>query len=98
LLFEIAGFKIKTLKRRCGRDDLVFGMGVAISLMAAKRYIDSQYFNIVSCTISLVMWVLLTVQNPSNFNYVVIAAYNLFRVTQAAVLWTRTYFEIKKTM
>ena len=73
-------------------------MGIAISLMAAKRYIDSQFFNIVSCTIQLVVWVLLAIRNPSNFNYVVISAYNLLRVTEAAVIWTRTYFNIKKAM
>ncbi len=79
-------------------DAFGFGMGIAISLMAAKRYIDSQFFNIVSCTIHLVVWVLLAIRNPSNFNYVVISAYNLFRVTEAAVIWTRTYFDIKKAM
>lgn len=77
-------------------DTLSFSIGIVISLMAAKRFIDSQYFNIVSCILSLVLWILLTIRNTANFNYVIISAYNLFRVTEAAVIWTKNTILIKK--
>ena len=70
-------------------DSFLFAKEIIISVLAARQFADSQYLNIVSCSVSLVLWSLLTVENPANFNYVIISAYNLFRVTQAAINWTK---------
>lgn len=72
-------------------DSYLFVMGIVVSFLAAWRYVDAQYLSIISCVLSLCLWILLTLRNPSNFNYVIISAYNLFRVLQAAINWTKKY-------
>ena len=47
--------------------------------------------NILSCLCNLILWLMIALRNPSNLNYLVIGAYNLFRVLQACVIWTRKY-------
>ena len=70
-------------------DALSFVVGNAVTLLVARRYVDSQFFGMANCLIGLILWILLAIKDPSNLNYVVISAYNLFRVTEAAVLWLR---------
>jgi nicotinamide mononucleotide transporter PnuC len=77
-------------------DTYIFVMGITVSFLAAWRYIESQYLNIISSVLSLTLWVLLTVRDPSNFNYVIISTYNLYRIIQASVVWTRKYYQSKK--
>ncbi len=76
-------------------DTYLFVMGITVSVLAARQFVDSQYINIISCLLSVVLWILLTVKNPANFNYIIISAYNLFRVSQAAVNWTKKYRKAK---
>ena len=77
-------------------DTITFSLGIICTVLSAVRYIESQYINIISCTVSLVMWIILTVQNPSNVNYVIIGIYNLYCVTQSAINWTLIYIKNKK--
>lgn len=70
-------------------DSLVFIIGVVVPILSALGFVDSQYLNIVACTVSLGMWTTITVEEPQNINFALIAAYNLFRVSEAAVTWTR---------
>ena len=72
-------------------DALCFTLGIAVSLLAAFRYVESQYISAVSTCISIVMWVMIARSAPENFNYVIISVYNCFRVTQAACRWTKNY-------
>ena len=72
-------------------DALVFALGVAVSLLAAMRYVESQYISAVSCLIALGMWICIAIESPMNYNYVVISVYNCFRIVEAAVCWTGTY-------
>lgn len=69
-------------------DTAVFSLGVTVTVLLAFRYIEAQYLNIISITVTLIMWIVLTVQIPSNINFVVINAYNLYCVVQAAINWT----------
>ena len=78
-------------------DSLLFVLGITISLLVARRAVESQYINLISCVISIVIWILLTVRTPGDINYVIISFYNLFRVAQAAVSWTRQYLRDKST-
>ena len=78
-------------------DSFLFASGLVVSFLAAWRFSESQYLNMIACTVSLVMWILLTVKSPANLNYVIISAYNLFRVTQAAINWTKIYLKNKKS-
>ena len=77
-------------------DTYVFVMGITISFLAAWRYIESQYLNIISSVISLALWILLTLRDPANFNYIIISAYNLYRIVQASVSWTQKYYQSKR--
>lgn len=70
-------------------DSLLFVLGILVSLLVAFRFVEGQYFNIASCLVSLGMWIAICVKQPENINYLIIAAYNLFRVVQAAVIWGR---------
>ena len=72
-------------------DENGFTLGIAVSLLAAFRYVESQYISAVSTCISIVMWVMIARSAPENFNYVIISVYNCFRVTQAACRWTKNY-------
>ncbi len=72
-------------------DSLVFVLGLLISLLVAFRFIEGQYFNVISCGIALVMWIYICIENPSNINFLIISFYNLFRTVQAAVNWTLLY-------
>ena len=77
-------------------DSLTFVLALLISVLVAFRYIEGQYFNIISCVIGLVMWILIFIENPSNINFVLISCYNLFRTVQAAINWTVLYIKAKK--
>lgn len=72
-------------------DSLCFVMGLAITLLTAFGYVDAQYLNLFSCTVTLVMWMAVCMKEPQNINFVVISAYNLFRVVQAAINWTKIH-------
>ena len=77
-------------------DSYLFVMGITVSLLAAWGYIDSQYMNILSIALGLLMWILLTVRDPANFNYVILNVYNLYRIIQISVSWTIKYYKGKK--
>ena len=89
-LFETAAYPLW--------DSLLFVLGITVSLLAARRSVESQYINLISCVINIVIWILLTVKTPGNVNYVIISLYNLFRVAQAAVNWTRQYLRDKSAI
>ena len=74
-------------------DALMFVLGITVTVLAAFGYVESQYLNIVSSVLNLVLWFMISSQNASNINYLVIGCYNLFRVTQASVVWTKKYKE-----
>lgn len=69
-------------------DSLVFVLGILISTLVAFRFVEGQYFNVISCLISLAMWIFICIKEPSNINFAIISVYNLFRTVQAAVNWS----------
>ncbi len=77
-------------------DTFVFTLGIIISIYAAFRYIDSQYLNIISCSASSAMWIIICISMPNNLNYLIISFYNLFMVAKAAINWTKQYNNDKK--
>ena len=76
-------------------DTLLFPLGIMITALSAMRYIDAQYINIVSCTLNIVMWALICMNEPGNVNYMIISAYNLFMIIKASISWTRRYYAVK---
>jgi len=77
-------------------DTFAFVLSITVSLLAAWRYIESQYLNIIGTALGLVLWILLTVRDSANFNYVIISAYNLYRCIHASVNWTIKYLRLKQ--
>ena len=72
-------------------DVVLFTLGIVITVLTAFCVVEAQYLNVASCVLNLVLWFLISSQNPSNINYLVIGAYNLFRVVQGCIVWTRKY-------
>ena len=77
-------------------DSFSFVAGTIVSLLAAFRFVESQYLSVVSSCVAIVMWVIICVRNPSNINYLIISFYNLFMIVKAAINWTKQYIEDKK--
>lgn len=72
-------------------DTLGFTLGVLVTILSAFRYVESQYFSLINCVISLTLWILIAAKNPAGFNYVIISLYNFYQVARAAVNWTHQY-------
>ena len=70
-------------------DAMSFALGITVTLLVARRYVDSQFFGLANCLIGLILWILLAIKDPANLNYVIISAYNLFRVAEAAYYWLK---------
>ena len=77
-------------------DTAIFAIGLAGTFLMSIRYIEAQYMAVVSNTVSLIMWIVLTISNRSNVNYVIIGIYNLYCVIQAAINWTTVERKLKK--
>ena len=77
-------------------DTLSFATGTTCTILVAFRFVDSQYYNLINCLAQIVIWVILTIHNPGNFNYIIISCYGFFRTAEAAFLWTRQYIRAKK--
>ena len=76
-------------------DALTFSIGTVVTFIVAMRYIESQYMNTVSCLIALVMYIMMSIKDPTNMSYIVISLYNLVKVLQAAISWTKQYISQK---
>lgn len=72
-------------------DCYLFVSGLAVSVLSALRYIEAPYLNTVACVLNLGLWIAITVQTPSNINYVFISCYNLIMVAESMVTWTQKY-------
>ena len=77
-------------------DTIIFSLGVIVTVLSAVRYVESQYISFISSTVSLIMWIILTIRNPSNINYAIIGVYNMYCIGQTAVNWTILYVKDKK--
>ena len=77
-------------------DALMFAIGITVTLLAAFGYVESQYLNILNSSFALLLWILYTIKDPANMNYLIISVYNLFRVIQTSVNWTAMYRASKK--
>ena len=77
-------------------DTIIFTLGVVVTILSSIRIIESQYLSFVSSVVSLVMWIILTVRNPSNINYAIIGVYNMYCIGQTAVNWTLIYIKNKR--
>ena len=76
-------------------DIFLFVIGLVITVLALLRYVETPYYNLISAIANLMMWILICVKNVANLNYVIMAAYSLFRVSQSVVTWTKQYQKSK---
>ena len=72
-------------------DIFLFVIGLVITVLGLLRYVETPYYNLISAVANLTMWILICVGNVANLNYVIMAAYSLFRVSQSVVTWTKQY-------
>jgi nicotinamide mononucleotide transporter PnuC len=77
-------------------DSFGFVAGTVVSILAAFRFVESQYISAFSCCLHIIMWIIICTSNPSNINYLIISVYNLFMVVKAAINWTKLYIQDKK--
>lgn len=76
-------------------DSFHFTVGIIVSLLAAFRYLESQYLSMVSSCTALLMWIMICMNTPSNINYLIISCYNLFMIVKAVINWTKQYLQDK---
>lgn len=79
-------------------DSLIFTIGIITTVLSAIRFVDAQYFCIVSSTLSLVLWIMIVMKSPENINYVIIALYNLFRGVEITIAWSKRCHKNEKNL
>ena len=77
-------------------DAYLFVAGIVVTVLMAIRFVESQYLNLISGILSIVMWGMIVAENPSEMNYLIISVYNVARTAEAAVRWTVQYLHQKK--
>lgn len=77
-------------------DSFLFVSGIVVTILSAVRYLESQYLSLISSVVSIGMYVVMVFRDPADMNYLIISVYNLFRVIQTAVRWTKIYLDQKK--
>ena len=77
-------------------DIFLFVIGLVITVLALLRYVETPYYNLISAIANVVMWVSICTGNIANINYLIMAAYSLFRVAQSAITWTKQYRKSKR--
>lgn len=83
-------------QQQAALDIFLFVIGLVITVLALLRYVETPYYNLISSTANLIMWALICVENIADLNYLIMAAYSLFRVLQSAITWTKQYRKNQK--
>lgn len=78
-------------------DSLIFVIGAVSTVLSSIRFVDAQYFSLASAILSLILWIIITVKQPENINYVIIAIYNIFRGVEITVSWLKRTIVKDKT-
>lgn len=79
-------------------DTVGFVTGMACTFIAAFRYVESMYINVVCIVCSVLTWVFITVNDPSSVNYLINLVYSLYTVIQASFIWTKLYIRQKREL
>lgn len=72
-----------------GLDALMFVIDIVSTLLTALVFVESQYIKSAGTLVYLVMWTSIVMKNPENMNYLIIGFYNVWRVFQCAIVWTK---------
>lgn len=76
-------------------DAYLFVSGIVVTVLMAIRFVESQYLNLISGILSIVMWGLIVAEKPSEMNYLIISVYNVARTAEACIRWTVQYLRGK---
>ncbi|MBQ9692776.1 MAG: nicotinamide mononucleotide transporter [Clostridia bacterium] len=79
-------------------DTIGFVTGMACTFIAAFRYVESMYINVICVTCSVLTWVSITLKDPSSVNYLINSLYSLYTVIQASYIWTKLYVKQKREL
>ncbi len=83
-------------EQQAALDIFLFVIGLVITVLSMLRYVEAPYYNLISSVANLVMWVLICMGDIADLNYLIMAAYSLFRVLQSVVNWTKQYQKSKR--
>lgn len=83
-------------QQQAALDIFLFVAGLVITVLGLLRYVETPYYNLISSVANMVMWILICKDNIADLNYLIMAAYSLFRVAQSVVTWTKQYQKSKK--
>lgn len=72
-----------------GLDALMFVIDIISTLLTALVFVESQYIKAAGTLVYLVMWGAIVLEHPENANYLIIGFYNVWRVFQCAIVWTK---------
>ena len=78
-------------QQQAALDIFLFVMGLVITVLGLLRYVETPYYNLISSVANMVMWILICKDNIADLNYLIMAAYSLFRVSQSVITWTKQY-------
>ena len=85
-----------TGEKQAALDIFLFVIGLVITVLSMLRYVEAPYYNLISSAANLTMWTLICAGNIADLNYLIMAAYSLFRVVQSVVTWTKQYQKSQK--
>jgi len=77
-------------------DAYLFVAGCVVTVLMGIPFLESQYMNLFSGILSVVMWVLIVIEAPANANYLIISVYNATYTARACVRWTKAYLREKR--
>ena len=83
-------------QKQAALDIFLFVIGLVITVLSMLRYVEAPYYNLISATANLIMWTRICMGNIADLNYLIMAVYSLFRVSQSAITWTKQYKKNKK--
>ena len=72
-----------------GLDALMFVIDIISTMLTALVFVESQYIKSAGTLVYLVMWMSIVMEHPENMNYLIIGFYNVWRVFQCAIVWTK---------
>ena len=67
----------------------MFVIDIISTLLTALVFVESQYIKAAGTLVYLVMWGAIVLEHPENANYLIIGFYNVWRVFQCAIVWTK---------
>lgn len=72
-------------------DNTLFVLGIVITIMQMLRFVESPFLNVISLSVGIVQWTVLTIENTANINYLIYYVYCFYFSIVAIFEWIRIY-------